>query len=168
MTFFQGVYFVVVTITTVGYGDYAPITTLGQQLTVVLILFTFIIIPLQAQTLAELIRQRPRHRGRYMVSPLPHVVVVGAVDYDSIRRFLAEFFHPVHGMQQTRVVIMSPHAPDTKLVHLLQQRVYQARTLYVTTLGFTCCCLVLCCVVLCDVMTCCRALSCLMVSGGVV
>merc|ERR1719238_1574570 len=66
MTFFQGVYFVVVTITTVGYGDYAPITTLGQQLTVVLILFTFIIIPLQAQTLAELIRQRPRHRGRYM------------------------------------------------------------------------------------------------------
>lgn len=137
-----------------GYGDVQVDTDVGRFAVVCLLLFTFIVIPMQAQRLAALLRLVPKHRGRFVVSDVPHIVVVGWMDYDTVQRFLAEFYHTVgvlkpqpppttathplccrsvtqvHGPQQTRIVFMSPRPPEPLLEELLRHRTFASRTLF--------------------------------------
>lgn len=52
-TFFDGLYFAVVTLTTVGYGDLTPITWAGKAATMAMILTGVLIIPWQLTSLAR-------------------------------------------------------------------------------------------------------------------
>ena len=54
-TFFDCVYFMVVTIGTIGFGDIYPTTELSRFVVVIIISFSLIVIPLQLQRLAELV-----------------------------------------------------------------------------------------------------------------
>ena len=54
-TFFDCVYFMVVTIGTIGFGDMYPTTELSRFIVVIIISFSLIVIPLQLQRLAELV-----------------------------------------------------------------------------------------------------------------
>ena len=53
-SFFESFYFCVVTITTVGYGDYSPETALGQICVMLIIAVAFIVVPYRASLLAEI------------------------------------------------------------------------------------------------------------------
>jgi voltage-gated potassium channel len=52
-TFFEGIYFAVVTLTTVGFGDITPMTKAGKALTMVAVLAGITIIPWQLANLAR-------------------------------------------------------------------------------------------------------------------
>ncbi len=52
-TFFDGLYFAVVTLTTVGYGDLTPVTWMGKAATMAMILAGVLIIPWQLTSLAR-------------------------------------------------------------------------------------------------------------------
>jgi len=52
-TFFDAVYFSIVTLTTVGYGDIVPISTQGRVITVLIIMSGVLLIPWQFMTLAR-------------------------------------------------------------------------------------------------------------------
>ena len=54
-TYFDAVYFTVITLSTVGYGDYTPLTQVGRIITVVMILSGVIFIPWQAGKLMRII-----------------------------------------------------------------------------------------------------------------
>eukprot|EP01084_Bolivina_argentea_P021322 39607_1 len=52
--FFESFYFIVVTVTTVGYGDYSPVTIEGQICVILVIAIAFIVVPHRAAVLARL------------------------------------------------------------------------------------------------------------------
>ena len=60
-TFFDCVYFMVVTIGTIGFGDMYPTSSLSRFVVVIIISFSLIVIPLQLQRLAELVLTQGNH-----------------------------------------------------------------------------------------------------------
>ena len=60
----EAFYFIVTTLTTVGFGDITPSTTLGELTVVCLILFGFTLIPLQVAQLNTLFGERKVYLGQ--------------------------------------------------------------------------------------------------------
>jgi len=55
LDFFTSLWFIVVTITTVGYGDIAPRTSVGRVVVIFIIIFAIFAIPLETNRLLELL-----------------------------------------------------------------------------------------------------------------
>eukprot|EP01029_Cantina_marsupialis_P009827 TRINITY_DN2267_c0_g1_i1.p1 TRINITY_DN2267_c0_g1~~TRINITY_DN2267_c0_g1_i1.p1 ORF type:complete len:630 (-),score=143.65 TRINITY_DN2267_c0_g1_i1:100-1989(-) len=131
LSFHSAFYFIVVTITTVGYGDISPETTMGQAVIVVTILLSLVLIPKQlsalremAQTEAETIYFTPS-RGQEQ-----HVICTGFLTQNTIERFLHEFFHPTHGKQTTHVCFLSSIRPGNKTRSILQRVLWRGKVTY--------------------------------------
>jgi len=78
--FHDALYFIFVTLPTVGYGDITPKTDLGKIVIMgVIIFFIIIMIPSQTTELVRLLSLTSKYsRGRYVYSPdVPHIVVTG-------------------------------------------------------------------------------------------
>ena len=96
-----------VTIATVGYGDIHATTEAGYAFMACVIVFAcvhcvvaaatislsvitrrartrFIVVPMQASKLASLVESRSKYAGRYVVTPVPHVVVVGSLSESAV------------------------------------------------------------------------------------
>lgn len=94
LEFHDAYYLVVITLSTVGYGDMHPDTAVGQQLVVLMLIVAALLVPQQLALLrsfrindAELIRYDYTRAGD------THVVLAGPLDLWSIQRFLDEFYH---------------------------------------------------------------------------
>ena len=61
-TFTDSVYFTIVTLTTVGFGDITPMTQLGKLFTVLMILSGVVLIPWQAGRLIRLLLSAEQHK----------------------------------------------------------------------------------------------------------
>ena len=107
LDFHSGLYFVVVTITTVGYGDINANYALSKVCTMMLIVLTVAIVPSQTSELLTLIQQYSVYKKmEYNAAELKHVVVTGHISFQPIKNFCAEMFHPDHGDNQVNTVIV--------------------------------------------------------------
>ena len=98
-TMFQSIgvsmYFVFVTMSTVGYGDVLPVTLLGRSFTIFLIFAGIIQFAVQTATLQEIYEKDHKGEGR---APLTfahckRALLVGDISSESLRHFLRNFFH---------------------------------------------------------------------------
>ena len=129
--FGTALYFIIVTISTVGYGDYSPVTPLGRFFLSVIIVSAIIFVPLQVNKLVDLFHlqsvwDRKRFRGKQRGK---HVLLVGHAHMVSMyRTFLTEFFHPdraINGEDALReVCIICPTEPPSGLARLLLSPVF--------------------------------------------
>ena len=63
--------------------------------------------PHQVNKLVELLSiASPYARASYHAKKHPHVIICGSMTTTTIHDFLEEFFHPDHGHQDTKVIIM--------------------------------------------------------------
>ena len=77
-SFFQSVYFVMVTISTVGYGDYSPETVIGRGLTSVYILGGVGFFSITINDTIAMVDYLRAGKGSYASTRgTPHVVLVG-------------------------------------------------------------------------------------------
>eukprot|EP00741_Cyanophora_paradoxa_P023071 tig00021537_g22281.t1 len=96
IAFHEALYFVVVSISTVGYGDYVPDTAAGQLLTVLLLCAAITIFPLRAGRLIAALSQTTYSRASYSAHRRSaHVVVTGAFTGHELRHLAAELLRPV-------------------------------------------------------------------------
>lgn len=89
------IYFTVVTLSTVGYGDVTPTTEEGRLVVMILIMTTLVLIPQQTNELIRLMGMQSVYaRAFYKYnSEVPHIMVTGHVGVPALKNFCGELFH---------------------------------------------------------------------------
>ncbi len=116
-------YYIVITIATVGYGDYSPQTTLGQVLCMCMIMFAIIYVPRLTNEVIEKMalqsvyaRVSYRPQGKHSV----HVILCGDITTTSLSEFFEELFHEDHENSELNAVILHAARPTYDLIMMLQ------------------------------------------------
>ncbi|KAG2495890.1 hypothetical protein HYH03_006128 [Edaphochlamys debaryana] len=128
----NAIYWSCVTIATIGYGDYAPITVVGQCVFPVMILVILLVLPQKISNLTEVMRSFSRYMRRSHVASRfgTHVVLTGHVTPVSGQTFVGEFFHPDRGYQDLDVIILCPRDPEPQLVITMNNPQWERRVRY--------------------------------------
>lgn len=89
------VYFTVVTLATVGYGDITPLSEEGRICVIILIIIVLIVIPKETNELIRLMGLSSFYaRDIYKWNPeVPHIVICGYVSVSALRNLCRELFH---------------------------------------------------------------------------
>lgn len=120
-TFVATVYFLFSTASTVGYGDYFPVSTLGQWLTMILIAGGIGSFSMTVHQLVQVYRRNPLGSGEYIPKKKArHVVVAGPLSGQGFKDFLEEIFHPdreAYAVDLNLVVL----APEIRLLQIYQR-----------------------------------------------
>ncbi|KAB0792301.1 hypothetical protein PPYR_14260 [Photinus pyralis] len=134
LNLFQSTYYVVVTFSTVGYGDFVPDIWPSQLFMVIMICVALIVLPTQFEQLAFTWMERQKLGGSYSshrAHSEKHVVVCSTTLHaDTIMDFLNEFYaHPL--LQDYYVVLLSPMELDTTMRMILQVPIWAQRVIYI-------------------------------------
>lgn len=96
-SFFSSIYFMFVTVSTVGYGDFSPKTVLGQLMVCIIIVFGIYTFANESAAFMTLFSE---HRGTQLkyscTRNTSHVLVTGNPSAAQAKDFIREFFHPDH------------------------------------------------------------------------
>eukprot|EP01130_Rhizamoeba_saxonica_P016483 TRINITY_DN7629_c0_g1_i1.p1 TRINITY_DN7629_c0_g1~~TRINITY_DN7629_c0_g1_i1.p1 ORF type:complete len:834 (+),score=104.48 TRINITY_DN7629_c0_g1_i1:1-2502(+) len=131
-TFDKAFYFVMVTLSTVGYGDITPTTFIGRCLVIGLIIATVTYVPLKVGDLVSDLNDQPEDFGKYKpVKGHPHVILTGYLNNQNTIDFIQEFYDRDRGESNVNLVIMSREDLSTDLKIFLQDPFYKRRVTYI-------------------------------------
>lgn len=126
MDYLTSIYFVIVTATTVGYGDISPATFWGRLVILAMMIFIFIMLPILTNELLDLVALYEPYSGswtgRRWLAKIHHVVLVGELSTANVSAFMEEFHHPDRrsGRLQ-RVLVLHTEAPDLEWRSLMRK-----------------------------------------------
>ncbi|KAH9312112.1 hypothetical protein KI387_027147, partial [Taxus chinensis] len=125
LTFYHAFYFIIVTISTVGYGDITMNSDWGRAVALLTILIAIIVLPVQINKIMELASRRP-YGGKFSAQKVVgsrFVIISGNLSYRTVQDFLSEFYHPSHDKDMPAfplgVVIMAPYKPSFEMKTLI-------------------------------------------------
>lgn len=129
---FQAFYFVIVTFSTVGFGDYAPDIWPSQLLVIILIVLAIVVLPKEFESLASTWMERQRMGGSYgRDGEMKHVVFCSSAITDQLLgEFLNEFFSHRH-LQDYYVVFMSTSELDQAARRILHSPLWLHRVMFI-------------------------------------
>lgn len=132
LAYHEIMYFMVVTFSTVGYGDICMVTVPGKMIVTGIICLTLLYIPKWTNIIMRNIGSTTIYkRAEYQASPhICHVIVTGYTDAVSARDFLKELYHPDHGTATLHVVFLMQGTPSLSLLKVLELPAYRSRTTY--------------------------------------
>ena len=115
------IYFIIVSLTTVGYGDIMPISVLSKFTMVFFVIFILAVIPSQTDELISLSNaQTIYERKEYISNPgIPFVVLLGHIELDILKSFCEEYFHSDHGQFYRHIVILMNEYPSKAFEYFL-------------------------------------------------
>jgi len=134
IVYHDALYFLMVTVSTVGYGDMSPQTIPGRLLIVVMISVFLLQIPVITNQLAEAFSQfsfyeRAIYRPKRGDSG-GHVIICGSANDRPIMEFMQELFHPDHRNPTLHVIILTRGPPSRAVLRLLNSVKFRSRTTY--------------------------------------
>ena len=108
LTLVDCIYFTVVTLTTLGYGDVKPLTAWGRVFIVLLMMGVSVLIPNQITKLNELRKKEHANKKFKTISNNGHILLCGNLSPNSLLSFLHEIYGMTHGKQDLPLCILSP------------------------------------------------------------
>eukprot|EP00904_Undaria_pinnatifida_P008766 jgi/Undpi1/5019/HiC_scaffold_19.g08371.m1 len=132
MAFHDALYFIIVTFSTVGYGDISPPDTQSRLAIVLLVGFFFFMIPRELNKLNQLLDLSSRYTGHYPKNLAKGHTIVGCdvTTCGLVAAFLEEFFHGDHGYNITHMVLLVPHEPTMEWKRLVLKFAANDRVTY--------------------------------------
>lgn len=107
ITWANAVYFAVVTLMTVGYGDFVPYTLLGRMWIVFHIIFAAYLVSREISLLIDALKSMRRGGGSYVNSPgTDYVVVTGRIKWEFLQQFVKEFLAESTNLD-TKVIVLA-------------------------------------------------------------
>lgn len=106
LTLANSLYFTVVTIFTVGYGDFVPYTLLGRLWIIFIIVFGAYLVSRKIGQVIDVVSGLRRGMGAFVKDEeVDHCVLCGNVKWEYLKTFVQEFFADV-GNKNTKIVVM--------------------------------------------------------------
>jgi len=111
LTWINAFYFAVITLMTVGYGDFVAYTTLGRVWVVVNALLAAYLVTRSIGLLVDNLARRPRGESSLlMFGDSDHVILCGSVKWEQLLQFVKEFYRGSDNYY-TKVVVLCPDGP---------------------------------------------------------
>uniref|UniRef100_A0A8C6Q092 BK channel n=1 Tax=Nothobranchius furzeri TaxID=105023 RepID=A0A8C6Q092_NOTFU len=135
LSYWECVYLLMVTMSTVGYGDVYAKTTLGRLFMVFFILGGLAMFASYVPEIIELIGNRKKYGGTYSaVNGRKHIVVCGHITLESVSNFLKDFLHKDRDDVNVEIVFLHNISPNLELEalfkrHFTQVEFYQGSVL---------------------------------------
>ncbi|XP_047343521.1 calcium-activated potassium channel slowpoke isoform X27 [Vespa velutina] len=122
LSYWTCVYFLIVTMSTVGYGDVYCQTILGRTFLVFFLLVGLAIFASCIPEIIDLIGTRNKYGGTLKNERgRRHIVVCGHITYESVSHFLKDFLHEDREDVDVEVVFLHRKEPDLELEGLLKR-----------------------------------------------
>ncbi|ORY38190.1 hypothetical protein BCR33DRAFT_720897 [Rhizoclosmatium globosum] len=125
----DSLYYIMVTFSTIGFGDLTPSSIPSRVVVMILIVFVIIYVPVQTTRMTEIYySSSPYQRAQYYPSKTyAHVILSGSVTYTGIIDFCKEFFT---ADANSHVVILAQALPSLMIRKLLRHPMYRNRVHY--------------------------------------
>ncbi|RYH31493.1 hypothetical protein EON65_02545 [archaeon] len=127
------IYYMWVTISSVGYGDITPQTTTGRFAAMGMIGSALIFIPKMTNELLDKMRlQSVYARANYQSrnKNAKHVIICGDLTSVSLHEFFEELFHEDHDSTDLNAVILLPSEPTVDIILLMREPKYELSLFY--------------------------------------
>ncbi|KAF0971747.1 hypothetical protein FDP41_009970 [Naegleria fowleri] len=126
----DSIYFMVITMATIGYGDITPTSMVGKYWSIFCFLVGVTVIPYHLSALLKLgTSETALFRAKHG-NLKNHIIVSGYFEKENIIDFLREFYHSMHGKNNKKALIVSRNKEliqaikdDISRRHFLSQRV---------------------------------------------
>jgi len=134
MTLYEAFWFMVVTATTVGYGDFTPKTTFGKLAVMLFIIWFLFFINKFVQEVNSLLQGNTRYLT-YHAPPLTgtrNILIVGSVNDKTILiRTLTELCTLERNVGALQVIIMAPCTPPKSTIDVLHMQGFHRKARYI-------------------------------------
>ena len=136
ITYFDSLYFVVVTVATVGYGDIVPYSTLAKIVVIMTILLGFGFLPTIINELVDVFLKFRMNKGRHLEFNLgtKYILLCGIVDYELLNHFLSELYANKPNspeFEELCVVVLSPLNATEKVNKLISCVEFEEKVVYI-------------------------------------
>lgn len=120
------IYFTLVTLGTIGFGDITPKTAWGRMIVIVTIFLLLALIPTLTTklfTVLALTSKYSRTNYRKMSNKTKHLILLGSSGVEGFEAFLNELYHEDHGVVEYHTVIMQ-NEPNEELMSAIRKLPY--------------------------------------------
>jgi hypothetical protein len=107
IAFHDTIYFMFVTLTTIGYGDISVKSVLGKAFLITFFLFGVVVIPYMLKKIFDIITSKSNVFRIVNFKLSDHVIVTGSSTFSKISEFVKEFYHESSGkLQYTKLLFV--------------------------------------------------------------
>ncbi len=130
LDYLETLYFVIVSITTVGFGDIAMRSLLGRLSIVAMIVVGLSLLPVLSARIMQVMSHKktygdPKNRNAF-------VVVAGTITPLNLRRFLKQFYCKSHGYRNLKMVLVLPGAPCESMAVIMADTRYKEHLSFIS------------------------------------